>query len=610
MSTSTTAIKTTALRGDASSDTSAPGNARRGKAAVQPVRRKLPRNPRYVCARPPSGWLFYVRRIPQEVLDAESAPTKAQQSVRIALHTKDYLAAQVKARQITAELDRDWAAIRLKHTQTASVAADAQALRQLRPDDIPVLAQRLEAMLVYADEQDRSTTLTEAEFENYAAQLEAHRKDLRRANQLNNVSAVADDALGILDVEGLSCDETSPLWPQWLHAVLQAHLSALNAITRRLDGETLQTPEPLPAVRSEDDIDDLDLALEYWRAKTGPQPKTIVEMRSCVARFKAFTGRTRISAVAPQDVVSFMQQERQRTSSRGGPVNVQTVNKSLALLKALFALVHGDLLAARKVDNPLAHVKKFRVRARDVMRRQQFSEEQLTTLFSGPVHTAGARSTGGAGEAAYWMPILGYATGARMQEILQLRVADVVTIDGVVMLRTETQDEPDDDQTPEDDAMGTLKAAPQRSLKTAESYRFIPVHRDVLNLGFMAYVDWLRQAGHSQLFPDVRIGAHDSWSANFSKFFNRYLAQLGVKARGLDWISFRHGFKTQTRSLPELKPDIADYIQGHTADHRSSKDYGDYPPEVLSFSMALMRFPALSVVQPWQPPKVRSSTCA
>lgn len=567
----------------------------------RPVHSK-PRNPRYVSARRSDGGLFYVRRLPQALINAGLFPAQ-NPTIRLALGTKDWLIAQAKARQMTAEFDREWSRL-VKNLKTAAPAGIPANARRLRADDIPVLSRRLESLLVHTDDVDRSRVLSADDFETYDSDLATQRKQLRHANQRGDVAAVAEEALGFLEAEGLECEPSSPMWTDWLRAVLQAHLSALSRIASRLDGEAVPTPPPVAPMRSEDDLDDLDRALVYWQTKTGPQPKTVIEMRSCVERFRLATGRTRISAVRPDDVVTFMRVERERPSARGGQVNVQTVNKGLALLKALFSLVHADYLSAQNVANPLSSIKKFRVRARDVARRKQFSEEQLVRLFSGPVHVAASRPAGGAGEAAYWAPVLGYTSGARMQELLQAKVSDVVMMDGVVLLRTETEDDEDDEDTDVDFKEGDARSCSRRSLKTSESYRFIPLHRDVLALGFMNYVEWVRDAGHVQLFPDVRVGIHDSWSANFSKFFNRYLKQRGVKERLLDWISFRHGFKTQTRAIELMKSDVADYIQGHAAE-RASQNYGHFPAEVLEYSINLMSFPALAQVRPWTPPARR-----
>ena len=216
-----------------------------------------------------------------------------------------------------------------------------------------------------------------------------------------DADVLSEEAAGFLQAEGLQCAPESTAWSAWLQATLSAHLVALQAIATRLDGQVVATPAPPPPVRSDTDLDDLQRALEHWKSKASPEPKTVSEMQAVLHRFTATTGRTRISAIQPDDVLQFLSVERTRTSARGGPVNPQTVNKGLALLKALFSVVHTDALKNYGIANPLADVRKFRVKARDRARRKTFTEAQLVTLFSGPVHATHARPEGGAGE---WVP--------------------------------------------------------------------------------------------------------------------------------------------------------------------------------------------------------------
>ncbi len=557
---------------------------------------KQPRRPLYITPRQPDGLLMYARRIPQDILALGLYSPKAT-TVRLSLGTRDWLVAQPRATQLTAALDRMWADAR-KQRAEASPPVAAVNPRQLQRDDIPVLRQRLESLLLHCDDVDRGRRLSDEELDRYLTEFEEQQKLLRRASLRADASAVEEEAIGLLQAEDLRCDPKSEEWPLLLKSVLQGHLEALNAIAERLDGKVVATPSPPQPIRSEGDLDDLDVALQHWKSKNSPEPKTVSEMQAVVDRFKATTGRTRVSCIRPEDVIHYLNVERTRDSARGGKVNVQTVNKGIALLKALFAVVHTDYLKLRGIANPLADARKFRVKARDRARRKVFTEQQLTQLFSGPVHTACDRPAGGAGEACYWVPVLGYTSGSRMQELLQLRVTDVVELEGALMLRTET------DWDADDESGEAERPTPRLHLKTAESYRLIPVHRDVLALGFREYVEWVREAGHVQLFPDVRIGVNDSWSANFSKFFNRYLRQRDIKTRMLDFVSFRHQFKTQARSL-RLEQDIADYIQGH-APTRASQGYGEFPAQTLKECIDSMSFPALQRCQPWTAPQRRT----
>lgn len=241
-----------------------------------PSGKKPPRTPRYVSQRKSDGGLFYVRRLPQALIDAGFISAKTP-TVRIALGTKDWLTAQAKARQLSAAHDQEWSRLLEALARGPQGSAPVNP-RRLQADDVPVLARRLEALLLHTDDVDRSLPLSAEQFDAYEDELTTQRKALRNANQRSDLAAVAEEAVGFLEAEGLECDESSPHWMAWLRAALQAHLAALSRIASRLDGDCVVTPYAPPPVRSEDDLDDLDRALQYWQTKAQPQPKTVIEV--------------------------------------------------------------------------------------------------------------------------------------------------------------------------------------------------------------------------------------------------------------------------------------------------------------------------------------------
>ena len=80
---------------------------------------------------------------------------------------------------------------------------------------------------------------------------------------------------------------------------------------------------------------------------------------------------------------------------------------------------------------------------------------------------------------ARWAALLGLYTGARASEVGQLLTVDVAAVDGVPAIRI-TDDGED------------------QKLKTEASNRVVPIHADLLALGFLDYVDSLRGRGDWQ----------------------------------------------------------------------------------------------------------------
>ena len=126
--------------------------------------------------------------------------------------------------------------------------------------------------------------------------------------------------------------------------------------------------------------------------------------------------------------------------------------------------------------------------------RRPFNTAELQKLFSAPVLRGCAspkrRFVPGKLEFRddyFWIPVLGMYTGARLGELVQLHLRDVVLDGPVAYIEiSETADK----STP---------GQPQKHVKSEAGVRKIPLHPDVLELGFGEFV--ARRAS-----PSVRFG--------------------------------------------------------------------------------------------------------
>jgi hypothetical protein len=96
-------------------------------------------------------------------------------------------------------------------------------------------------------------------------------------------------------------------------------------------------------------------------------------------------------------------------------------------------------------------------------------KSDLRVLFASSVFTEGARSKAGRREAAFWLPLLGLFTGARLGEIAPLSAADVKT----------------DELTNIHSIVITEDLEKGRRLKTSGSRRVVPVHPELIRIGFI-----------------------------------------------------------------------------------------------------------------------------
>lgn len=256
-------------------------------------------------------------------------------------------------------------------------------------------------------------------------------------------------------------------------------------------------------------------------------------------------------------------------------LHTTTVNNKIYVVGDFFVWANNQY---KDVANPLLGLridtKKKNRNSAKLRKRQPFTIEQLTKLFTGPIYT-GCKSLSEwklAGHlipresARYWVPLLALFTGMRLGEIIQLHVADVKTADGIPYLSVTTIFEEDDDQEAD------------KSVKNANSIRSMPIHNKLIEFGFLDFVAQRRQAKSSRIFIDYNQSNDGSWSKTFSKFFLRYRRSLGVEkiVKGKDRIqfhSFRHSFEDVVRNLPTVKKEVRDALQGR-GELGSSAEYG------------------------------------
>jgi len=161
----------------------------------------------------------------------------------------------------------------------------------------------------------------------------------------------------------------------------------------------------------------------------------------------------------------------------------------------------------------------------------------------------------------YWLPILGLYTGARINELCQLYKGDVKKVDGIWCININA-DKPD------------------QKLKSKSSWRNIPIHSKLLELGFIDYVQSLPEG---RLFPTLKYLPEDGYGKYPSKWFSfqRDKALTKEERYKKTFHSFRHTVANEFKQLGvEYSP--ASYILGHSNETMTYGRYGkDYSPSVL-----------------------------
>lgn len=114
-----------------------------------------------------------------------------------------------------------------------------------------------------------------------------------------------------------------------------------------------------------------------------------------------------------------------------------------------------------------------------------------------------------------------------------------------------------------------------KRVKTKVSERVIPLHPELVRLGFLDYVEERRRQGeHAWLFPTVAPDQGRALSA-WSKWFGRYLrTTVGIKDTDRVFHSFRHGVKDALRR-GRVDVEAREALLGHSGSTSSvSRGYG------------------------------------
>lgn len=320
--------------------------------------------------------------------------------------------------------------------------------------------------------------------------------------------------------------------------------------------------------------------LSKWAAERTPQPRTLRDLTRTLKRFEGVTGKLAVQEVTKQHIIIFKDALMAEGKTPGN------INVIIPFLGTLFNYaVDNDMIPA----NPAKGIKVVDKR-RAKNKRREFNKDELGALFSGPVHKAGSRPVGGAGEAAYWLPLLALYTGARQTELGQLHPDDVY--------EEAYLGEGDEEKSAwvmrfvENDERG-------QKVKNEGSERRVPIHADLIALGFLKVVADAKAKRRARIFHQIKATAEGELMGNWSKWFSRYLRKVcGVVDERVVFHSFRHSFKHYARA-GNVSAEVSNEITGHeTGDVADQYGGLEYPLAPLVEGMARYRVPGFTLPPP------------
>lgn len=332
----------------------------------------------------------------------------------------------------------------------------------------------------------------------------------------------------------------APMAPQ-LESSHAAHLSTYVA-------RDLAAADPLS-------LDDL---FALWRQEARPSASTLSTWSGHSQHLKSFLG------VKAYDLASVTQQDMVRWKGRlvqEGKA-ASTISRSyLGFARAMFrfAVMNRRLLA-----DPSEGIK-VAGKAKAGTKMLAYTNDEMSRLLR---HAQTAETA-----VKRWLLPLAAGTGARIGELAQLHGAQIGTLDGMAVVNIKP-------------------AVDGGSIKNAMSERTVPLHKALLDGGFL---DFVAERGKGPLFYDRTSG--DPTRKHASKSVTNRLAawvrDLGFRdPRKAPNHAIRHWFKTECARL-KIEDSIVDAVQGHS-DASAASAYRHISVEMMCEAVNRIQLPPRS----------------
>lgn len=342
-------------------------------------------------------------------------------------------------------------------------------------------------------------------------------------------------------------------------------------------GETTRYPEFVPPAAIKDGCADssnseptnggltISQLFKLWELDhlaSGKSPRTVKDFWQKTSSLIEYLGHDEAERVSPENISDWCDDLK---LTKG--INPRTVSqKYLAVAKLIFALG----VEKRKLTENPAKDSKVRFSKPRKTRSSGFTDDEaLIVLKATMADSVGSgRSTVENQRAIRWLPWICAFTGARVTEIAQIRKVDLFEEGGVVCLRI----------TPD---AGSVKTG---------SYRVVPVHPQLLDMGLPAMI---RSLPTGPVFYHLR--PHRGVAADPIERAQNAGAKVGAWVKEVLKLesgtlqpnhAWRHRFKTVVREVG-MDREIRDAIQGHE-DGRAASDYGEVTIKAMSRAIAAM----------------------
>ena len=260
------------------------------------------------------------------------------------------------------------------------------------------------------------------------------------------------------------------------------------------------------------------------------KPRSSDSLNNClrsVVLFEEFTGNPPINELTREQGDGFrawLQHSDRKTTSK-------TARDRLTWVKSVLKYAARDLGLIEK--NPWEGIG---IAFKTTNKRRPWTDAELEVFFTQPLHAAYKlpKDKKAGANAAYWIPLLGLYTGARIGELAQLKVCDVETLGAIAALSITDEGE-------------------GQSVKSQAGVRKVPLHSELIRLGFLDYVNLMKSQNQVLLWPQLPI-REGKPGGYLSHWFGEYRRSLGFEQYP-DFHCLRHTVRSLSWSSYFAQPD-------------------------------------------------------
>ena len=208
----------------------------------------------------------------------------------------------------------------------------------------------------------------------------------------------------------------------------------------------------------------------------------------------------------------------------------------------------------------------YKIKIEDSDKRKEYKIEQLNSFFNSQWYKEDLEHNLKEEPHKIWIPLILLFTGARTNEIAQLYVEHIKEKEGIHLFKIKDEQE-------------------DQSTKNKSSNREVPIHKTLIDLGFLKYVEYQKKLKKDRLFSGLYLTKNKGYGQHFGKIFNEFkytwldeeaIEKLNNNEILLDLHSFRHSFTTASRR-GKISEDYYSSILGHKKNQ--TQRYGSIPPK-------------------------------